>query len=79
MIAAMLSPMPPVRESSCTISTRLQWRVTARIASLSSGDEAAQVEHGGLDAFRGKLLGDAHAVMHVGAVGNHRDVAACPP
>ena len=36
--------------------------------------EAAEVEHRGFDAFRGQLLGNAHAVMHVGAVRNHRDV-----
>ena len=37
MIAARLSPMPPVRESSWTISTRLQWRATASSAARSSG------------------------------------------
>ena len=41
--------------------------------------EAAQVEHGGLDAVLRELLGDAHRDVHVRAVGDDREIGARPP
>ena len=41
--------------------------------------QAPQIEHRRFNAFGRQLVRDAHAVMHVGAVGNHGDVAAGSP
>ena len=75
MIAARLSPMPPVRESSWTISTRLQCRATASTASRSSGasDRRSSTRP---RSRRRRALGATRAHVHVGAVGDHREVAA---
>ena len=68
--------MPPVRESSCTMSTRWQWRATASSASRSSGTRRAQIEHARLDAVGGQTLGDAQRDVDVGAVRDDREVVA---
>ena len=68
--------MPPVRESSWTMSTRLQWRAQASTARAIERRERAQVEHAGLDAVGRQPLRDAQRGVHVGAVRNDRQVVA---
>ena len=54
MMAASDSPMPPVRESSWTISTRPVWRATREHGVAIERREPAQIEHARLDARRAR-------------------------
>ena len=54
----------------------------AAVRTLEGSEEEPVGAHRavrGLDAFRRQLLGSAHAVMHVRAVGDHREIRSRTP
>ena len=76
MIAARLSPMPPVRESSWTMRTLMAAAGQREDRGAIERRQRAQVEDARLDAVGGQRVGDAQRDVHVRAVRDDRQVVA---